>query len=307
MPSDVLPVLDRGRCVRSRCNVTTCDACVVACPHDALDLSRPPRVDGDACTGCMICAAVCPADAVTPDAAELPLGLVARESDVLTVGCGARRGSRHDVTVPCLGAVGEAVLLTMALTSGAAVRFDATRCSTCTAVAGADALGAKLARTLQRAGPARQRDMKTVERTEDLPPPGRSHARRDFFRTVLAGAAGAVHDAALGPSADPHPRRRAPGTLQRQLATMVARAGADVESDLLFIPDVADHCTVCRCCAAVCPTEAVRRVKHEGRRRLEVDAARCTGCDACVEFCPEDAIEIVSCAAARTAATVPAI
>ena len=85
---------------------------------------------------------------------------------------------------------------------------------------------------------------------------------------------------------------RTPGERQRRLSAALVGCNRAIAGKLVHDPVVASHCTVCRCCAAVCPTEALSRVKENGVRRLVVDADSCTGCGACADFCPEDAIRV---------------
>jgi pyruvate formate lyase activating enzyme len=50
-------LFDEQRCIR-------CEACCAACPHAAIDLASPGRIDRDRCDGCGLCAAACPAVAL---------------------------------------------------------------------------------------------------------------------------------------------------------------------------------------------------------------------------------------------------
>ena len=48
--------------------------------------------------------------------------------------------------------------------------------------------------------------------------------------------------------------------------------------------------TNCRVCMRDCPTQAIKIVEVEGRKRPQIDLNKCIFCCQCVESCPRDAI-----------------
>src|SRR5271157_3258671 len=62
-------VFDEQKCIQ-------CGACRTACPHGAIDLASPLRLDRERCDGCGLCAAACPALALTVCGQRLPVHTV---------------------------------------------------------------------------------------------------------------------------------------------------------------------------------------------------------------------------------------
>ncbi len=51
---------------------------------------------------------------------------------------------------------------------------------------------------------------------------------------------------------------------------------------------------LCRACASVCQTKALRFTSLSfGRGVAVIDESKCTGCGACVSFCPRNAVRLV--------------
>lgn len=53
-----------------------------------------------------------------------------------------------------------------------------------------------------------------------------------------------------------------------------------------------EKCNACATCVRICPVEAIRLEKHDGKNMAVIDDQRCLDCTLCVLRCPEEAIKM---------------
>lgn len=59
------PVIDHEKCIPSKRNRPSCFLCWLYCPEAVVKKGIPVEIDLEYCKGCGICAAECPAGAIT--------------------------------------------------------------------------------------------------------------------------------------------------------------------------------------------------------------------------------------------------
>jgi Fe-S-cluster-containing hydrogenase component 2 len=278
--------------VASRCLAvkgTGCDACAVACPHEAITIRRHVVIDTIDCTGCGICVDVCPSGALeargdAPATSRMRCSLV--EGDASSVICLARlaptdllRAAEADGSL--LLARGPCATCTVG-DPGVPERVEAT-------IGRAQGLAAVVGRPLA---------VRLEERERlDHDAPERRLSRRELLRTSGDGARRAAASALA-------PLERLAGDDATSIAplpiawrdTLQALRAADLAPEALVparLPRVEPGCILCPSCTRACPTDALSRVFEEGGGVvLRLDPERCVGCDACMEVCPVDVVRM---------------
>ena len=89
------------------------------------------------------------------------------------------------------------------------------------------------------------------------------------------------------------PDRRVPDSRRRFIdAAKVLAAKKPEKTDesflgsLMIVPQIDNQkCTACGICETVCPTEALRVTKEDGRLTISAVKAHCTGCGLCRDIC----------------------
>ncbi len=268
-----------------------CTACVLACPHGALHReSGRVIVDGDRCTGCGVCAAVCRNGALALPGAEVD-GLRA-EADVLVAAIRRHRSAKgvaivcqHAKSVPGVGGpwltlrvpsieivtAGWILQLVGAGVGVTAIACEDKDCEVRLADLGQFVrdLGEGLGFSAGR--PAGGRTLVSQLSVPAVPASGVDHIE---LREPEATAQSLKAFGALGPGRTPW-RAEGPGCSLGVVT--VDPAG----------------CSLCEVCVGVCPTGALRTDRNgAGLLRLSVDTGRCTACKACVIACPETVIAL---------------
>ncbi|HNW86154.1 MAG TPA: RnfABCDGE type electron transport complex subunit B [Candidatus Limiplasma sp.] len=106
---------EEGHLVSDNCKVGCigCELCMKACKFDAITMvNHLPQIDRDKCTGCMMCAEVCPTVAMWGDFDHRHIALIDRD---LCIGCGickktckfeaisGERKNVHEINEACTG------------------------------------------------------------------------------------------------------------------------------------------------------------------------------------------------------------
>lgn len=317
------PEIEATRCTRYRFRYSECRRCEQACPHDAITLSdEGAAIASERCKRCGLCVGACRTEAFT-DTSLSPLALIdkARGRSSFSYACGPS-GADADAIVPCLGALGPALLAYLVKQGTELKLAGSDHCADCIHGArGSEQLAANLdaVESLRMADEAGQwpgisliqRHSAGAGRNDD-----RRAARRQFFRRFARVGESAPHRAAA-PSAAAAPLRAiraarvAPGA-QRDLLQLLglAEAGMPLDAhpslpfgDLRLEPG----CSSCEACARACPTGALQVRENGSAWALGFDASKCVGCGVCVETCQPRVLHLREAAAADTFARRDAV
>lgn len=310
---------DPSLCKRVRFRPSGCQECRKVCPENAISLSPGPTI-GEGCLDCGLCQTACPTE-VFEDRLNSDRRLLREAASLLGNGT-ASLSSRHRLVisceraqrpeepglrVPCLGRLGENVLLGVAVAGFGEVVLRKGICSECRWKRGESLLGRSLDRAsllLNRPGFGQVRV--TVEERAKR---GDAHWRRRAFFSRLAGGvkASATRVASSGENrtrddtpGDNGSQSMARGLRGRRL--LRALLGETQCEDAREVPYDRSlpwarvrvdetACSGCRICVSVCPTEALGEVAGDDWYSLSFDASACTNCSLCEEACVEKAIE----------------
>jgi ferredoxin len=311
---EVAPIrLQADRCVHARDKSATCDACVRACPVNALHLNGSIVLDVEACKVCGACLHVCPTGAFDGDdgISDL-LKCVARlePARVIELTCAqhpAPEKGQSDVeavvrTTGCLAAFGPSAytgLVAMGL-QRVSVRVDA--CDECpigkARAAITEALN-KAQQILTVYGLAdRLVELSTVTVRKNRPVYAAKNpplSRRGLFRMFAAEGPRQIarvltDETDQSKIKSPSPERRRLINTLRHLPEANQPAVLD---GLPFAHITAnDQCTACGVCARICPTGALKLIAGDGSTyQLSFTSAACIACDTCVQLCEPVALE----------------
>ncbi|WP_298830580.1 4Fe-4S binding protein [uncultured Piscinibacter sp.] len=309
-----VPEIQASRCVRYRFRYSACQRCEQACPHDAIVLSDEGAViASERCRHCGLCVGACRTEAFT-DASLSPMALIdqARGRSSFSFAC-APSGADADAVVPCLGALGPALLAFLVKQGTALHLAGSDHCADCSHGArGSEQLAASLdaVESLRVADDTGswagvslvQRQSTGAGQSDD-----RRAARRQFFRRLArvgenAAQRGAAARAAAAPLRAIRAARVAPGA-QRDLLQLLGLTVAGVPlaahpslpfGDVRLEPG----CSSCEACARACPTGALQVRENGSAWALGFDASRCVGCGVCVEACQPRVLHLREAAAA---------
>lgn len=326
----------RDRCIAVRNRNASCRRCVDACTFGAVTVSpNEIAVSPSACVGCGACVGACPTEALSlaesdaQSVRERGAASIEANDGIAAVAC-ARIASKRQAAperfaeLPCLAAVDETLLITLAAAGAAQIDLIDGNCATCKhqscMVASFDVLeDAERALALHGCATRLERmtgfpaEMRGEEAGESY-----GSTRRGFF-TEAAGAARetvrttakatienelgyAVSEQSIGarlrvtesgtmPQLDMPRHEAVLNALDRlgipEQGTLDSRLFATVSID-------ASKCNACGMCAVFCPTGALVRNASDKPsdpiRFFEFSAADCVQCGLCVDVCWKEAL-----------------
>ncbi len=311
---------EEGACLPLRSWHGQCHACADACPARALSVTIAAVELSDACTGCGVCTAVCPTQAlVLPELADWA-GPVTPIAEPITLRVECRKvpvqAHRGETTVlPCLGALTPGHLLARAAAGIEVQVVDRGWCQGCEAgcqdtPAGHPASGALAAAALWLESVGSQRRPMLVRESLALTlrpaaiPPAPEEApaldRRRFFRAALERPTGRQRTQATpmggdGRAAYPADARQPAPERERQRLAL-ERLSQDLGTGMPaeFYPQLHADARCCdrRMCAALCPTAALTVADDGAAAHLQWSSERCIACGTCVRACPETALSL---------------
>ena len=318
------------QCTKLRHRRSTCTLCADACPVQAIAWDDSVQVDPDRCTGCGVCATVCPTgvfEARSPTNTELLIQIkeLAQEREWLAFACPRYREMRSKeaepfMQVPCLGRLDESILIGAVSMGISAVWLMDGACQECPQAGGRTVAGTVVERSnawLQAFGIAQR-----IAFSPHLPPELSEKARqlgavdgpsrRAFFSLLAretARTAAVTMESVRGdhgslPEEAQAPRRGELPThlpAKRQLLLGALRrlsrpggAGTEISRGLVAQLDFKATCTGCQMCAFFCPTGALTKAEQDGRAGVAFRVAHCVDCGLCRDVCYCDAVVIAS-------------
>jgi ferredoxin len=310
-------------CARKRHRLSTCRRCIEACPAGAITWEEGLEIDWEACTGCGICAAVCPTAALEagePSDDELLIRVqrAVEQQGWVAFACPRAQedsqGGGACLTVGCLGRLNEGLLVGAASAGALSLWLVDGACEGCPQAVGRDVAGAVLARSnalLEAMGlPLRAAfrpdlpERAAVDRGDNGSADGVS--RRGLIRALARETARVSEVAAdvVQKSPGSEPRGMLRGDLPKalpsdrllllaalkRLGSPAANARVGEEGGPFARFQLRDGCTGCQMCAFFCPTGALTRVVDDGRIGLAFRASHCTNCGLCQDICYRDAV-----------------
>jgi ferredoxin len=310
---EVAPIrLHADRCVHARDKSAACDACVRACPADALHLNGSIALDVEACKVCGACLHVCPTGAFEGEDGVVDLlKCVARlePARVIELACAqhpAPEKGPSDVeavvrTTGCLAALGPSAytgLIAMGL-QRVSVRLDA--CAECPISQARTSITAAISTAQQLLAlyglADRVVEISTVSVRKNRPVYAAKNpplSRRGLFR--LFAAEGPRQIARVLTDETDQSKIKSPSPERRRLINTLRHLPAANDSSALdglpFAHITAnDQCTACGVCARICPTGALKlTMTEDSTYQLSFTSAACIACDTCVQLCEPTAL-----------------
>lgn len=299
-----LPEIRTERCVRYRFRYSECDRCAESCPPNALRGGQEGvALDSDLCSGCGLCAAVCPTAAF--HLPRLPLAELAKpRGRSLAVAC-VPSGQKGDVRVPCLGDLDLALLASLAQRGVALTLHGAGHCEGCAHGNGGAGRVAALLDALDELGSAAAAsDLPWSAPAAESGEAGEHHRadRRQLFRRWANRAEASARQEKADIVAPASAIRAAAHFVpaRRRLADAVLSRFDSLREipslGLLFgtgvIEGESGRCTGCEACFRVCPTGALKVAATESQWQLNHQPGSCVGCGVCVEACGAEALRL---------------
>jgi ferredoxin len=312
------------QCCRLRHRRSTCTLCADMCAVQAINWDDSLQLDPDTCTGCGVCAAVCPTGALevrAPSREDLLVQIqrITRDQDWVAFACpralSGYGGRAQCLNVSCLGRLDESLLMSAVAEGAQSVWLVDGTCEACPQAVGRTIAGAAAARSnalLAAFGrPA------AITFRSDPPAVLRSGgadrgsaegvSRRGMFKALARETARVgeiTAETRKSSEWEQKPQEKPRGELPRALPSgrllllaALKRLGSPVQpifqgdEDGLFAKfALGDACTACQMCAFFCPTGALTKVEDGERVGLAFSVAACTNCGLCQDICYRDAV-----------------
>jgi ferredoxin len=311
--------LDSSRCLHTFDRFSECQACIQACPVDALQPDKIPVLDEKACVRCLACLPVCPTGALQAEDAlrsllncipRLPAGGVElvcwRQSE-------PRPGSPDSRAIlrvrGCLAGLGPSTLAALVAAEATPLRLRTDACAACPWFKLEEQILSQVqaAKLFLTAWGKAEAVTCTSTSTDDIAasipvwdadnPP---LSRRDLFRIgtrqgslALARAMNAQGEI-TGQKTPPRERRRILEAAAHFPKERTPGEAVRLEDLQWASVSITADCFACGVCARACPTGAIEfeRDEVEASFRLSFHSEACTACQACVHSCAPGAIRL---------------
>ncbi len=289
------------RCLRKRLNRCDCSNCRDVCSAGAISL-RDSRISLDArsCSGCMLCAAVCPNDAFTfPEFDSESFCCSEDNAELFVVSC--NRQSQiypEERLVPCLGGITIEHLLALNICGESALAFNVSSCTGCKNYHGVTEFLRRLAWLKQESGALFKRKHIIIKEQQEVVAFNQS-ARRSFLSGLkervyeTIGSQLSFQTESSGPAARSSRRIPARVRIKKHLMEKVASEDREALSRLINHRLIINEaCNLCPLCKGICPTGALTIERTEEKKELTFNATLCSGCGLCVSFCRQKALSL---------------
>lgn len=316
-----------NRCLACIHEGSSCNACKVACPVNAVDIDDGGIDILDICRKCGLCAAACPTEAmnspkIKPKQLYDKIAGAAASHTTAYVTCTRalrRRPRENEIVLACIGDVTPEVwFAVLADYSNVSAYLPLGICDHCKTTTGEEMLGDAIATAEEWAGTGlglevEAQDLKCVKRRE--------YERKEFMDNMMrttgltvsklnpAAAAVASVTQKLKAHSDRITqlertlnnacgstdfKRRRVLTQNRQLLLSALQDHPELADNIeASIPQCDfDKCTMCGACVDLCPTNATDLV---GSGKFTIEPEYCVGCGLCVEACENHALKMVTC------------
>ncbi len=296
------------QCLRLRHKQSRCRLCLENCPPGAISFDKSLEIDNSRCSGCGICANLCPTGVF--ELRDFPYeSLLApvREGSIVDFTCSSFPPEKESLRVPCLGYL-DATMLTGIIAHGSqAVRLNISQCKECRF-----ALGLRVAaKSLRQANRILAlfgipRKISASARKPNSSPNLReaeSYSRREFFSYLQGKTRSRLAAAIETANSDRKMMAKTKVTLEPRLPKKrsllldyIKKMGQPVADqarvdDLPFAQvEIGDRCNGCGLCVTFCPTGALRSYDQGDRQVIDFSSGYCLACGLCSDVCPENAI-----------------
>ena len=318
-------------CLVCRHEESSCRACKIACPVNAVDIDDGSIDILDTCRKCGLCVAACPTEAMNSPRIKpkklydkIAAAAAAHTTAYVTCTRALRRMPReNEVVLACIGDVTPEVWFSVLVDyPNVSVYLPLDICTKCKTTTGEEMLGNAIATAEEWSGQGMglevdEKNMKCVKRRE--------YERKEFMDNMMrttgltvsklnpAAAAVASVTQKLKAHSDritqlertlntacgsTNFKRRRILTQGRQLLLSTLQAHPELAENIeTTIPECDfEKCTMCGACVEKCPTNATDLV---GTGTFTVEPEYCVSCGLCVEVCTDHAIKMVPCAGER--------
>lgn len=293
--------IEPGRCLRHRLSISGCRNCFAVCSTGAMSWTETGlHWDEEKCTGCLLCAAGCPTDALISN--QFSIGdLLQRldEVDSPVLACSFNPQTQGHGRVPCLGLVADPqLLLVLQLALGKELRLNTSACATCDNGRILPALHDSVQKVTELAQ-GLPGSVKVIESSAQLDYREKNCSRREFFtfinRRSRQTGLSLVNRLRLDTSSGSYGKKSLP--LTRQLLLQLGKASAVVQEmiEATILPQLTfvSACRGCTACIGICPTGALASPEIRSNKP-NVKKERCITCHLCVEFCRQSAITVTT-------------
>jgi len=286
------PLFTENACLRFKGG--DCTSCVDVCPSKAISLVDTTRFIGDICLACGACAAVCPVDAVTHNAAEQLLKKITSLSPTATisVGCFAIPFAPEGMVQldGCLSAIGLDILVTMALVDVETLRFVHGNCGKCTK-GDQCRLFARTLDAFRLACPAVSEKIQCVEKKNSRQTSANTMSRRGLFN-LFGSRKEAVSSQVRADESVLFQSQTAGSKRMRLHAAFHSLSCSEHVPEIVRIAEIeiAQSCTGCGTCSRVCPVNALEFVVDNNEFSIRFTTWKCVDCGLCVKSCLSESI-----------------
>lgn len=295
---------DRSRCLRMRYNRNSCSECTSVCRSGAITIDEDVHIFMDNCTGCMLCASVCPSDCFDIQGLDF-YSLINRLRKVLSsvsspvLGCAASANTACHVKTSCFGFLSEEHLMAFSVFIEDTLQIDVTGCADCRNGHIVDVLSKRIKSIETKTSMMISHSIKLVHTKADLKFQEIAYDRRGFFKAIknmtFIQAAGLFDNDDSEEVLQSYSSKKLP--LKRDVLNRIMKVLPEEKYNTLlkryfYNVSVTEDCNNCFACIGMCPTGALKIESNEDRRDLFFSSSLCNGCGLCEGFCINKAVRI---------------
>ncbi|HEC60831.1 MAG TPA: 4Fe-4S dicluster domain-containing protein [bacterium] len=285
-----------------RFNRSSCDKCLDVCPVKAIWIDdQGLHIDRDACTGCMLCNSICPADGLSIQNFNFQ-SVLAKLKDLQSpvLSCHVVADNQAHIKIPCLGLLSETHLAVMSILAEAPVQLNLTACKKCVNGVVVNKLQKSLFAVAAKLMNGSAPKIKLIEEKADLHFRPISYTRRGFFDALrhmdfpeTIGYSGGLP---AGDKPKAYADKAVPDKIKmlNKILPMLPETLKNwVYENYYYHLRVDSNCDLCLSCVMICPTGALKIGGDGSTGKIVFSSAFCNGCNLCAEFCSKNSIDII--------------